>query len=91
MPNRPDPAFQAQLDGFSLTTAEIIYRLPDAPSMLQTFIWQDYDRAPRFPKLQGFLAFWRREIEGPLHSVRVAHAELIRPLEMRVVRETALN
>ena len=66
-----------QLAGYGLTTAEILYRLPDHPSMLQSFVWQDYDRAPDFPELNRFLAFWRREIEGPLHSVKVAHNHLI--------------
>lgn len=74
-----------QLAGYGLTTAEILYRLPDHPSMLQSFVWQDYDRAPDFPELNRFLAFWRREIEGPLHSVRIAHNKLIGPQEWRAV------
>jgi len=51
--------------------------------VLQTFIWQKTDRAPEFPELTRFLDFWRREIEGPLHSVRVASAALIEPAELR--------
>ena len=35
------------------------------------------------PELSRFLDFWRREIEGPLHSVRVASSALIRPAELR--------
>jgi uncharacterized protein Usg len=66
-----------------LTTAEILYHLPDHPAVLQTFIWQKHDLAPRFPELTRFLDFWRREIEGPLHSVRVASAALTRPAELR--------
>ena len=68
-----------------LTTAEILYRLPDARSVLQSFIWQKYDHAPRFPELRKFLDFWEREIEGPIHSVRIAHAQLLRPAEVRLV------
>ena len=82
---RSDPAFRRQLDGYSLATAEITYRLPDAQSLLQTYIWQDYDLAPKFPELKKFLAFWERELEGPLHSVRVAHRALIQPAEFRMV------
>jgi len=69
--------------GYSLATAEILYRMPDARNLLQTFVWQDYDMAPRFPRLKRFLAFWEREIEGPIHSVRLAHAQLISPAEVR--------
>lgn len=77
--------FIRQLEGYGLTTATILYRIPDHRSVLQTFIWQQYDLAPRFPVLRKFLAFWRRELEGPLHSVTVAHAGLLRPAEIRTV------
>jgi uncharacterized protein Usg len=66
-----------------LTTAEILYRMPDHPAVLQTFIWQKHDLAPAFPELSRFLDFWKREIEGALHSVRVASASLIKPAELR--------
>lgn len=80
-----DKAFKAQLDGFSLTTAEILYRMPDHPSLLQAYIWQDYDLHPLFPKLKGFLDFWTRNLEGPLYRIRVAHSRLIKPSELRLV------
>lgn len=80
---RSDP--HAILQGLDLTTAEIIYRLPDAPSILQTFVWQDYDLHPLFPKLQNFLLFWTEHLEGKLFKVRVAHRALITPREMRVL------
>lgn len=66
-----------------LTTAEILYHMPDHPGVLQSFIWQKLDRAPEFPELSRFLAFWQREIEGPLHTVRVASAALTGPAELR--------
>jgi uncharacterized protein Usg len=72
-----------QLADYRLTTAEILYRLPDHPSVLQSFVWQELDLAPRFPVLRKFLDFWEREIEGKLFQVRVAHAELIKPAEFR--------
>lgn len=72
-----------QLNGYRLTLAEIIYRMPDHPGVLQTFVWQDLDLAPRFPVLRGFLDFWTRNLDGPLHMVRVAHSALIKPAEIR--------
>ncbi len=77
--------FRQQIEGYGLTTAHILYRIPDHPGMLQTYVWQDYDLAPRFPVLTGFLDFWKRELDGPLHSVRVAHSQLIKPAEFRAV------
>lgn len=81
----PSNDFVNQLRGYSLTTAEILYRLPDHPSLLQTFLWQDYDLHPRFPKLMGFLEFWEAKLEGKLYRVRVAHSNLIKPSELRMV------
>jgi uncharacterized protein Usg len=74
-----------EIAGFGLTTANILYRLPDFPTMLQTFVWQHYDVAPLFPELHRFLDFWQRELAGPLHSVTVAHHPLLTPREVRVV------
>jgi uncharacterized protein Usg len=74
---------QKQLEGYRLTTAEILYHLPDHPAVLQSYIWQELDIAPAFPVLHKFLDFWVREIEGRLHSVRVASAGLIGPTHWR--------
>ncbi|HNR75889.1 MAG TPA: usg protein [Parvularculaceae bacterium] len=80
---RNETALGLQLRGYRLATAEILYRLPDHPEILQTYVWQDYDIAPRYPVLSRFLDFWMREIEGPLHSVRVAGRRIISAAEMR--------
>jgi uncharacterized protein Usg len=71
--------------GMRLTTAQILYHLPDHPRFLQEFIWQEYDMAPRYPHLRQFLSFWVREIEGKLHSVFVAHQQIITPSDGRFI------
>lgn len=77
--------FRKQVAGYGLTTAEILYRLPDHPSLLQTYLWQDYDLFPKFPALHDFLSFWERTLDGPLFSVRVAHSRLIKPAELKML------
>jgi uncharacterized protein Usg len=77
--------FRKQLDGYGLTTANILYRLPDHQSVLQTYVWQNYDLAPLFPELRRFLEFWTRKLDGPLHSVTVAHKRLISAREVRTI------
>ncbi|WP_424468631.1 usg protein [Parvibaculum sp.] len=69
------------LDGYRLVTAEILYRMPDHLGVLQTFVWQDYDLAPRYPGLSKFLAYWEKNLDGPLHSVRIATKRVITPAE----------
>jgi len=68
---------------YRLTTAEIVYRLPDHPQVLQSYVWQALDIAPDYPELQKFLEFWRRELDGELHSVRVATNALSRTGQVR--------
>ena len=82
---RGDGDFLRQLQGYGLMTAEISYYMPDHPVLLQLFVWQEYDLAPRFPVLHRFLDHWRSDIEAAIHSVRIAHAHLIRPAEWRAV------
>jgi uncharacterized protein Usg len=77
--------FRRQLEGYGLTTANILYRRPDHQWLLQSYVWQDYDLCPNFPALNKFLNFWLEKLEGPLHSVTVAHARLIKPAEIRAV------
>ena len=77
--------FKKQLEGYGLTTAEILYRRPDHSWLLQTYVWQHYDLFPQFPELQRFLEFWRAKLDGPLHSVTYTHHQLIAPNEWRKV------
>ena len=68
--------------GYGVTTAQILYRMPDHLELLQEYIWQRYDTFPDFPVLGRFLDFWQKELDGPIHSVTVAHARLITPAEI---------
>ena len=77
--------FCRMIEGYGLTTANIFYRLPDYPAIVQSYVWQEYDLHPHFPELHKFLDFWTRRLEGKLHSVLVAHARLIRPAEISMV------
>ena len=80
---RPMSDLRLQLFNYRLTTAEILYHLPDHPSLLQSFVWQNMDLAPEYPSLRRFLDFWVGNIEGKLHSVKVASTALIKPSELR--------
>lgn len=85
MPATVSKDFEKQMAGYGLTTAEILYHRPDHQWLLQTFVWQDYDLFPKFPELTKFLEFWAKKLDGPLHSVQVAHSRLIKPAEFKPV------
>ncbi|MSO98675.1 MAG: Usg family protein, partial [Rhodospirillaceae bacterium] len=72
---------------YRLTTAQILYHLPDYPSLLQEFVWQHLDLAPRYPVLMKFLDFWQSSLDGKLHSVRVASSQIITPGDIRHAKE----
>ena len=76
------------IEGYRLTTAEILYYMPDYPGILQSFLFQRYDIAPHYPNLRRFLAFWEREIEASIHSVRLATHARAGPAPFRFVRGT---
>ena len=80
-----DRDFYLQLRGYHMTTAEILYRMPDHQHLLQIYVWQGFDLPPEFPRLTGFLDFWRRELEGPLFKVTVTSSGLIGPATIRQV------
>ena len=76
--------FEAQLRGKRLTTAEVIYYMPDHPSLLQRFMWQTLDLAPDYPRIHEFLEFWRREIDAVIHSVNVTAVGEVRAPRVRI-------
>lgn len=77
--------FRKQIQGYGLTTAEILYRMPDHPALLQSYVWQEYDLFPQFPNLKRFLDFWSHQLDGVLHTITVAHRQLIRPAELKAI------
>jgi len=83
----PDTDFSRQMRGQRLTTAEVIYYMPDHPDLLQSFLWQTLDLPPEFPRVQKFLVFWRREIHAVIHSVTCSAAGLVSPARLDVARE----
>jgi uncharacterized protein Usg len=70
---------------YCLATTEILYWLPDHPSLLQAFVWQTMDLAPDFPSIQKFLQHWEKNIEARIHSIKVGSRALLRPAEFRRV------
>ena len=70
-----------RLEDYRLTTAEILYHMPDEPDSLQTYVWQSLDRVPDFPRLNDVLDVWQQQSDDRLHSVRVAYVGAVDPFE----------
>ena len=85
MTKTSEASFRAQLARSSLTTAEILYEMPDIKGLFQLFIYQCMDLAPKFPTLHKFLDFWQRNLDGKLYRVTIAHHKLIGPTELKLL------
>lgn len=70
---------------YRLTTAEILYWMPDHRHILQTYVWQEIDLYPSFPHLKNFLHFWESELDGPIHRVNVACIGLTTPVSFNPI------
>ena len=75
------------LKRYCLTTAEVLYRIPDYPNLLQRLIWQALDLPLDYPTLVKFLNYWDRNLDGTIYSVSVASHNLVKPAAMRRVDE----
>lgn len=89
----PSDDFRKQVEqNYRLTTAEILYHMPDHPALLQSFIWQNLDQCPRFPVLRRFIDYWKKELDGKLYRVRIAMVSDIRAADYSVIgQEIVLN
>ena len=68
---------------FGLATVHILYYRRDYPSLLQSYTFQTYDWAPKYPTVHKFLRHWKNEITAPIHSITVSHAGGVPPIEVR--------
>lgn len=83
MRNMERKELSMRLNGWRLATAEVLYYMPDHPSLLQSFVWQTLDLAPEYPRIRQFLDYWRREIEAVIHSVQLATGETLAPAPVK--------
>lgn len=87
----PDRDLARQLEGWRLTTTQVLYYMPDHPKLLQSFVWQTLDLAPAYPRIMQFLEFWRREIEAVIHSVQIGSGEQLAPARIQAGQQLRLH
>jgi len=76
-----------QLEGYRLTTAEILYYLPYHPVLIQSVVWQFNDLTPQYPKLHEFLDYWRGNYRRGNPFGRCHEPRKIGPAKTRPVRQ----
>ncbi len=53
----------------SLVTIEVIYFIPDYANILNTFWWQTMDVRPKYPRINRFLDYWRKEVDAVIKDI----------------------
>lgn len=74
-----DEEFALRLKGYSLVTVNVLYYMPDHRSLLNEFIWQTMDLKPRYPRIEQFLDYWRREIDAVIKEITICDSPVIEP------------
>ena len=87
----PSEEFKLRLQGYSLVTVNVLYYMPDAKSIVNEFIWQTMDIQPRYPRVERFLDYWRKEIDAIIKEVLVCDAPIFEPNRYRNVTEYFKN
>ena len=59
--------------------------MPDYHSILQEFIWQTMDIAPKYPRMMKFLEYWDLHIEASIHKVTIYSADNIKATDIKTI------
>jgi uncharacterized protein Usg len=74
-----DEDFTLMMKGYTLVTLSVLYYMPDHRSIINEFLWQTLDLRPKYPRIEQFLDYWRREIEAPIYEVRISDDPIVKP------------
>ena len=54
---------------------QVVYYIPDYLHLVNEFIWQTEDQQPDYPRINQFLDYWDRNIDGPIKEVYIHDQE----------------
>ena len=47
-------------------SVQVVYYIPDYLNIVNEFIWQTKDQKPDYPRIEQFLDYWDKNIDGPI-------------------------
>ena len=66
-------------------SVQVVYYIPDYLHLVNEFIWQTEDQQPDYPRINRFLDYWDKNIDGPIKEVYIHDQE---DSKIRVVDRT---
>ena len=59
------------IEQWTLASVQVVYYIPNFPHIVNEFMWQTDDQRPDFPRIERFLNYWDRYIDGPIKEVYI--------------------
>ena len=59
------------IEKWTVASVQVVYYIPDFPHIVNEFLWQTDDQRPDFPRIERFLNYWDRYIDGPIKEVYI--------------------
>ena len=59
------------LKKWTTASVQVVYYIPDYIHLVNEFIWQTEDQRPDYPRIDRFLNYWDKHIEGPIKEVYI--------------------
>ena len=56
-------------------SVQVVYYIPDYLHLVNEFIWQTEDQQPDYPRINRFLDYWDKNIDGPIKEVYIHDQE----------------
>ena len=56
---------------WTTASVQVVYYIPDYLILVNEFIWQTRDQLPDYPRIERFLDYWDKNIDGPIKEVYI--------------------
>ena len=56
---------------WTVASVQVVYYIPDYLHIVNEFVWQTDDQIPDYPRIERFLEYWDKNIDGPIKEVYI--------------------
>ena len=53
---------------------DVLYYIPQSV-ILQEFLWETEDEAPKCPRIHQFLNYWRSNLDAKIHTINICSSD----------------
>ena len=56
---------------WTVASVQVVYYIPDYLHLVNEFVWQTEDQIPDYPRIEKFLEYWDKNIDGPIKEAYI--------------------